>query len=136
MHKAIIPVIATVLGPGAVAASIVLAVLEGLSEIDRSTPWVTVFDRFSQHGHGAKFQVSYVDANSQGEPEITLACFGIKADQTITQVLFFNFRREDVELKTAKGFMTVNMHRLNTVKDKIAERITPFVAEYIAKVEI
>jgi len=85
VHRAIIPVIATILGPQAAAASIVLAVLNGLREIDTSPPWITLFDRASQHAHGAKFQVSYVDANAHGQPEITLLSVGIRANRTIPQ---------------------------------------------------
>ena len=46
---------------------------------------VTLFDRSSQHAHGAKFQLAYVDADKMGQPQIALLCFGIRASRTITQ---------------------------------------------------
>ena len=136
MHKAIIPVITAILGPHAAAASIVLSVLNGLREIDTSTPWITLFDRASQHAHGAKFQVSYVDADAHGHPEITLLSLGIRANRTITQVLFFKFSSEDAELKKASGKMAVSMQRLNSARDAIAERVQPFIADFVKNVEI
>ena len=136
MHKAIIPVIMAMLGPQAAAASIVLAVLNGLKEMDASTPWITLFDRASQHARGAKFQVSYVDADAHGQPEISLLSLGIRANRTITQVLFFKFSAEDAELKKAAGKMAVSMQRLNSARDAIADRVQPFIAEYIQNVEI
>ena len=136
MHKAIVPVIMAMLGPQAAAASIVLAVLDGLEEMDRSTPWITLFDRASQHARGAKFQVSYVDADAHGHPEITLLSVGIRANRTITQVLFFKFSAQDAELKKAAGKMAVSMQRLNSARDAIAERVQPFIADFVKNVEI
>jgi hypothetical protein len=136
MHQAIAPVIMAMLGPQAAAASIVLAVLNGLQEMDTSTPWITLFDRSSQHAHGAKFQVSYVDADAQGQPEITLLCFGIQGQRTITQVLFFKFSEQSVEAKKAAGKMAVSMERMSSAKDLIADRVRPFIAEYVKNIDI
>lgn len=136
MHKAIAPVLMAMLGPQAAAASIVLAVLNGLEEMDSSTPWITLFDRASQHARGAKFQVSYVDADAHGHPEITLLSVGIRANRTITQVLFFKFSAQDAELKKAAGKMAVSMQRLNSARDAIAERVQPFIADFVKNVEI
>ncbi|MFL5333273.1 MAG: hypothetical protein ACJ8H8_08845 [Geminicoccaceae bacterium] len=136
MHKAIIPVIATMLGPQAAASSVVLAVLKGLRDVDQSTPWIALFDRAGRHGHGAKFQVGFVDANEQGEPEVMLACFGINASESVTQVLFFKCTAQDAELKKATGRMAVSLARLQSSKDAIADRVSPFVSDYVAKLDI
>jgi hypothetical protein len=93
VHEAIIPVVAAMLGPQLAAASLVLNLLQGLQQMDKDRPWITLFDRASQHASGAKFQVAYVDADALGQPQIALACFGIRAERTITQVLFFKFSR-------------------------------------------
>ena len=136
LHKAIIPVMMSMLGPQAAAASLVLAVLRGLASMDHRTPWITLFDRLSEHAHGAKFQVSYVDADDHGEPEITLICFGIKADRTITQVLFFKRSAQTAELKKAGSKLAVSRSRLESARDAIKQRVAPFIADYVAKIEI
>jgi hypothetical protein len=136
MHKAIIPVITAMLGPQAAAVSIVLAVLNGLQEMDAGAPWITLFDQASQHAHGAKFQVSYVDADAHGQPEIALVCFGIRAQRTITQVLFFKFSAQTAEVKRASSKLTVSMERLNSAKAAIAGRVQPFIADYVASIDI
>ena len=136
MHEAIVPVITAMLGPQAAAASIVLSVLEGLQEMTSNKPWITLFDRASQHSHGAKFQVSFVDADAHGEPEITLFCFGIQAQRTITQVLFFKFSAQSAEVKKAEGKMGVSMSRLDSAKDLIASRVRPFIADYVTHIDI
>jgi hypothetical protein len=136
LHKEIIPVLTALLGPHAAAASIVLSVLNGLQAMDKDSPWITVFDRASQQAHGAKLQVSYVQQGASGDPEISLLAFGIRAEQTITQVLFFKFRAQNAELKQASGKMGVSITRLNSAKDLIAQRVTPFVTDYVAELDI
>ena len=70
-----------------------------MSQMQADTPWITIFDNNSQHAQGAKFQMSYVDADAQGHPEINLVCVGIEADQTITQVLFFKVTDQSATIR-------------------------------------
>jgi hypothetical protein len=136
MHEAIIPVITAMLGPQVAAASIVISIFQGLQQMDKSRPWITLFDKASQHADGAKFQVGYVDADAYGQPQITLLCFGIKAQRTITQVLFFKTSEESAEIRKAEAKLAVSLERLNSAKDALAERVTPFVSDFIKNVEI
>ena len=135
LHEAIVPVIAGMLGPQA-GTSLVLNVLKSLRATNPATPWLTLFERSSRLGHGAKFQVGYVDANGRGEPAVTLACFGVNAATTVTQVLFFKHAAQSAELKKAAGTMTANLARLEAARDAIADRVGPFVADYVAKLDI
>jgi hypothetical protein len=136
MHEAIIPVITAMLGPQVAAASIVISIFQGLRQMDKSRPWITLFDQASQHADGAKFQVGYVDADANGQPQISLLCFGIKAQRTITQVLFFKSSEESAEIKKAEAKLAVSLERLNSAKDALADRVTPFVSDFIKNVEI
>ena len=136
MHETVIPVISAMLGPQAAAASILVSVLDGLDEMSADKPWLTVFDWTSQHAHGGKFQISYVDADAHGDPEIRLLCFGIRARQTITQVLFFKFSAQQAEVKKAEGRIGVSMDRLNAASELVAARVQPFIADYIAHIDI
>lgn len=136
VHKEIIPVLALLLGPQAAAASLVIAVLNGLQSMDASSPWITLFDQSSQHARGAKFQVSYVDADAQGHPEISLLCFGIQAERTITQVLFFKASEQRAEVKKAAAKLAVSMERLNSAQDALAARVQPFIADYVKNLDI
>jgi hypothetical protein len=136
VHKAIIPVIAAALGPAAAAASIVLAVLNGLKDMNASAPWITLFNRQSQHASGAKFQVTYVDSDATGQPLLTLLCFVVNAQQTLTQVLFFRFQSQKVELKQSTGKLGVTLDRLNGDRAAIASRVDSFIADNIQNIEI
>ena len=136
VHSAIIPVLMAMLGPGVAAASLVISVLNGLKEMDSSSPWITVFDRASQHAHGAKFQVSYVDADAEGAPQISVMCFGIDAQRTVTQVLFFKFSQDSAEFKKANGKLAMSLAQLAEAREVIAQRVHPFIADYVKGLDI
>lgn len=136
VHRAIISVITAMLGPQLAAASIVVSVLEGLQKMDETTPWITLFDRASQHAQGAKFQVTYVDADELGQPRIALACFGITAQRTITQVLFFRFSSQSAQVKKAEAKLGVSLERLKSAQAALAARVAPFVDEFVKSVDI
>jgi len=137
VHKAIIPVIATALGPAAAAASIVLSVLNGLKDMNTDSPWITLFNQKSEHVAGAKFQVTHVDGDAaSGDPQLTLLCFAIDAKQTLTQVLFFKFVSQQVALKQSTRRLSVTRDRLNTDKAVIAQRVDAFVADNIQSISL
>lgn len=135
VHKAIIPVLTAMLGPAA-ATSMVVSVLEGLNEMDASSPWITLFDQSSQHASGAKFQISYVDADAHGEPAISLLAFSVQAERTITQVLFFKFSSQRAELRKSTSTLATTAARLNADKDVIAGRVQNFIADFVKNIEI
>ena len=135
LHKAIIPVITAMLGPMAVLP-MVISVLRGLEEMDKNSPWITLFDHSSQHAQGAKFQVGYVSANAQGDPQMVLACFGIDARRRITQVLFLKSSIDQATIRKASTTLTNTVDRLNASKDVIGSRVGPFINDFIKSVDI
>lgn len=136
VHSAIIPVVTAMLGPAVAAGSMVVAILKGLQEMDTSSKWITVFDRASQHAHGAKFQVGHVDIAEDGDPVIKVACFSIDAGRDVTQVLFFRFSTNSANLRKAEGTFATSRARLLEAHAPISERVKPFIAEFVRNVEI
>jgi hypothetical protein len=136
VHKAIIPVLTAILGPAVAATSMIISVLQGLQEMDASSPWITLFDQSSQHATGAKFQISYVDADRNGEPAISLLAFSIQAERTITQVLFFKFSAQKAELRKSTSTLATTAARLTADKDVIAGRVQNFIADFVKNIEI
>ncbi|SEJ88915.1 hypothetical protein SAMN05428950_104173 [Sphingomonas sp. OV641] len=136
VHRAIIPVVTAALAPGAAAASIVLAVLKGLGDMDEDAPWITVFDRSSAHARGAKFQVGHVDVDDAGNPQMTLVCFSIDAKRTITQVLFFKFKDQETKVRQAVRKLSSTPAHLALAGDEIAERVRPFIVDFVRSIDI
>jgi len=139
VHNAIIPVLAAMLGPVGMAASLVVKVLEGLQEMDRSTPWITLFSRSSQHASGAKFQLGFVDTGSAGDGidlQVRLVAVAVDTTGTITQVLFFKLAGQDARIKAGQTQLGIVGARLEAIKSAVAERVNPFLAGNIAKIEL
>jgi hypothetical protein len=111
-------------------------VLNGLKDMNASSPWITLFNRQSQHASGAKFQVTYVDSDATGQPQLTLVCFAVNAQKTLTQVLFFKFTSQTLQLKQSTGKLGVTLDRLNVDRTAIAGRVDSFIASNIQNIEI
>jgi hypothetical protein len=138
LNKAIIPVLTSMLGPAGMAASLVVQVLEGLQEMDRNTPWITLFSRASQHASGAKFQLGFVDAGTDDalDLRVRLVTAAIDIAGTLTQVLFFKFTSQHARLKTGHTQLGIAGTRLNAIQPAVADRVGPFLASNIAKIEL
>jgi hypothetical protein len=136
VHKAIIPVVAAFLGPAVSAVSIVLQLLNSLSAMQQNQPWITLFQSESQTLNGAKMQISLVDTNTHGDPEVSLLSVGIEASQRITQVLFFKISRQSTRLKKASGSMTMSPAMLARIRDAVQTKVEQHVFDNIANIDI
>lgn len=125
------------LGPVGAAASLVVSILNGLREMNKDSPWITVFDRASRHSSGARFQFGFVDVGPDpASVSIKLLAIAIDASRTITQVLFFKFSKQDAKLRRADGRLGIEGARLDSIKEAVAARVRPFLIENISKIEI
>ncbi len=86
VHKAIMGVLAAVLGPAATALVVIKSVLDSLEEVGSDNGWLTFFDRQSVKATVAKFQVVTAQPTKDGQINIGLVGFELRAEKTITQV--------------------------------------------------
>jgi hypothetical protein len=130
-HEAIMKVAASLLGPGAAALPIIKATLDALKNMNQNSPWITLFNRESQHASTARFQVTLAEEGAAGQFLVTLMAFGLKANATLTQVLFFKFRSNDVELTHSSGKVTINAPVLAAVRSAIEQKLAAHATKYI-----
>ena len=135
VHKEIISVITVALGPMAAAAPIILAVLNGLKNMSKDDPWITLFNRESQRASANQFQISYASVDGQN-PRITLACFELDAHKTVTQVLFFKFDDSHASLKQFESKMSVNGAVFDTVNSVVEDKIKDYIHGYVTDIKI
>ena len=64
-HEAILAVAATLLGNAPTALALVKTTLDALKSMDADNPWITIFDRESQHAQTAHFQISLAEQRSE-----------------------------------------------------------------------
>lgn len=130
-HEAILQVATTVLGPAPAALAVVKATLDALKSMSADSPWITVFNRESQHANAARFQVSLVEEDSDEQFMVALMAFGLEARATVTQVLFFKLRSTEAKLRHLSGRVTIDSHILAGVQDDVERKVAAFQRDYI-----
>lgn len=130
-HEAILELAATLLAgtPGALA--LVKTTLESLQKMSANSPWIMLFNRESRSANTARFQMSLVSEDEQGRLLVTLIAFGLEAQTTLTQVLFFKFHTNDVKLHHHSGQVTINTPLLAAVREQIANKLAAYANDYI-----
>jgi hypothetical protein len=99
--------------------------------MDENSPWITLFNRESQFAKSARFQVTLAEQQPDAQFLVTLMAFGLVAASTLTQVLFFKFKTNDVRLKHSSGKVTINTYVLDSIREAVKDRIAGFSSDFI-----
>lgn len=132
-HEAILKVASVFLGAAPAALAVVISTLEALKSMDSSKSWITIFDRESNHVKTGHFQIALVEQGDNDQFFVSLMAFSLKAESTITQILFFKIRNDEVELEKCSGKVTINDEVLSSIRDQVKQKIAAHTNEYIAK---
>ena len=62
--------------------------------------------------------------------------FGVEANSTMTQVLFFKFTKNQATLQHQSGKVTINSEVLGSVRAPIAEKIKAHTAAFVAGLDV
>lgn len=138
VHEAIIGVITAFLSPIAGAAAAVIAVLNGLHNMDRDASFITLFNKQSRHGEIGRFQFTYVypDPDPDHGLMAEAMAFSLKADNTLTQVLFFKLQKGQTSLRRSTGSLSIDADAMKDLKLKLSARMSAYRQTYIAGVEL
>jgi hypothetical protein len=136
VHKAIMGVLATVLGPAATALVIVKSVFDSMEQIGSDNGWLTFFDRQSVEAKVAKFQVITAQASKDGQINIGLVGFELRAKKTITQVLFFKSSKSEVRLRFTGGAATIFEPVLAGLRDSLQQKLAAVAADFVDSIPI
>jgi len=130
-HEAILKVAAILLGPAATTLAVVQATLDAFKSMSADSPWLTIFNRESQSAQTARFQVTLAEQGEDNQFLVSLMAFGIEAQASLTQVLFFKFKSSETSLKHYSGKVTINPQVLANVRDLIKNKIAAHASDYI-----
>lgn len=136
VHEAIIGVITSFLSPIAGAVEAVLAVLNGLHTMDADAPFITLFNRQSQHGEIGRFQLTYVYLSAEHGLMAKAMAFSFKADRERTQVLFFKLQKGKTRLRRSMGSLSIDPNAMKALQPQLTARMTDYRKLYIAGVEL
>jgi hypothetical protein len=131
-HKAILAVATALLGAAPAALALVKTTIDALHSMDESTPWITIFNRESQTAKNARFQISLVEQEEQGQFFVSLMAFGLEAKSRITQVLFFKARANEATLRHYSGRVTINTDVLDAIRGQVKAKLTGVASDYIS----
>jgi hypothetical protein len=90
----------TLLGEAPAAVAVVKATLDALKTMSADSPWMTIFNRKSQSGQAAHFQVALAERDDKGQFLVNLMAFGLQARSTLTQILFFKIQTSEDVIKS------------------------------------
>ena len=135
-HEAILKVAAVVLGGAPTALAVVTTTIEAMKSMDADNPWITIFNRESRKAETARFQISLAEEGADGQFMLTMMAFGLKAESTITQVLFFKIHRNRMKLKHCSGKVTINEEVLSSVRENIKAKLADRTAGYVDSLDI
>ncbi len=132
-HEAILKVAGAFFGgtPGALA--IVMSTLEALKAIDDSKPWMTIFDRETKYANTGHFQIALAEQGDNDQFMVSMMAFSLKAESTLTQILFFKIRKDGVQLEKCAGKVTINDEVLTSIRDQVKQKLAAHTSQYIAK---
>jgi hypothetical protein len=138
-QEAILDVAAALFGPGATSALMLKATMDALRSLrdaDSKSPVITIFDQQSLHAQAARFQVSLVQDQADKNFSVVLLAFGLEANSTITQVLFFKVRKGDATLKHMSGRVTVTSEIMAHVAPQIEAKVAAYQSNFIRTLNI
>lgn len=135
-HEAILQVAGVLLGAAPTALAIVTTTIEAMKSMDDDNPWITIFDRESRSGRAGRFQIALAEEAPDGQFMVNLMAFGLEAESSITQILFFKIRKNKVDLRHSSGQVTVNESVLQDNRDRLKARLSERVASYIDSADI
>ena len=130
-HEAILKVASVLLGGSPTALALVVSTIEAMKSMNADNPWITIFDRESKTAETARFQIALASEDESGQFMVTLMAFGLRADSTITQILFFKIRSDNVSFKHCSGKVTINDTVLNGIREKVREKLIGRTGGYI-----
>lgn len=136
VHEAIIGVITTFLSPIAGAAAAVLAVLNGLHNMAADAPFITLFNKQSWRGEIGRFQFTYVYLDPDHGLMAEAMAFSLKADNTLTQVLFFKLQKGKTSLRRSTGSLSIDADAMKTLQPQLTAKMKAYRSAYIAGVEL
>jgi hypothetical protein len=126
VHEAIIEVVTAFLGPLPGAAALVKLTLESLKSMDKGSPWITLFNRESEHAEIGRFQFTLI-RRGQGNSFLADAmCFAIEADRKITQILFFKASKSKTRMRRSLATVSIGQDSLDGLRPLLKQKVNAF----------
>jgi hypothetical protein len=135
VHQAIVPLLQTALGGAAGAMSMIASVLTQLQEIEKNSPWITLFDSQSQRFDVNEYLFTTIDEND-GLARLSMAAARFGAEYGKTHVLFFKVTQLNARFDMAESRMTSNVALLEEMNEALKLKLARQTSAYIQEMDI
>jgi hypothetical protein len=105
VHQAIIPFLTAAFGGALGAGVLILTALKQLQEMDKNSPWITLFDQQSQRFDVTEYQFSVVEVVGD-TVRLKLAAARFDARFGKVQVLFFKVKNQEARFEQANSSLS------------------------------
>ena len=135
VHDAIIPFLTAVLGGATGAAPLIVTALKQLQQVNKDSPWITLFDTESRRFEVSEFQFTRV-AVEEDRVVMKLAAARFDASYGRTQVLFFKITKQSAKFELANSSMLANTELLRMSSDGLKTKLARLTNIYVRELDI
>lgn len=133
VHKALIPFLTVAFGGGAVGP-IILAGLKNLQDMEKDSPWITLFDRETRRFNARELHFAAVSSD-ETNTNIRYAIARLSVDYEETNVLFFKLSKAEAEFESSTTTMSGNNGLLAAVEPQLRARLAGQSGSFIAEAD-
>jgi hypothetical protein len=130
VHQAIIPFLTAIFGGALTAGALIITALTQLKEMDKNSPWITLFDRESRRFDVSEYQFSVVQVAGD-DVTLKLAAARFNASFGKTQVLFFKLNKQTAKFDAATQNLSANSGLLIDMNKELRSKLARFTKTYI-----
>lgn len=130
VHEAIIPFLTAAFGGAVAAGALILTALKQLQEMDKNSPWITLFDQQSRRFDVTEYQFSVVEVV---DDQVYLKVASARFDASFgkTQVLFFKVTQEHAKFEAANQALSASSALLTEMNDGLKAKLAGFTKAFI-----
>lgn len=134
VNEKILEVMTVALGASASALAIITATIKALKAMKSDSPWITIFSREAQKARIARFQIGLVEKEENADVYVSLIACLIKAENEVTQVLFFKFRDAKASFKANAAKVSINRASLVDLGPLIRTKVRAYQIDYVSSI--
>ncbi len=135
VNEKIVDLLTVALGASATAVAVITATINALKGMTPNSPWITIFSREVQKANVARFQIGLVNADERGAVLVNLVACIIRAENAITQVLFFKWKDAHAFFSANSQKVSVNRPSLSDLGPAIRSKIRAYQADYLSSIK-
>jgi hypothetical protein len=126
IHRQIIPFLTAAFVPATPAATILTGIIQGLGDMDATSPWVTLFEHSATNTDGACFQFSTTSISPDNMVLLDLLSVSLKAGTNCTHALFAAHATANAQLKIDHRRLQTTPTCLRQFKATMEARVAAF----------